>query len=88
MLKMNLQNYVSMASALIVFIGGLALIFMYPGGMSSQLKVLIGLLVTFYFFARMAQTIFAIKSERNKAKSELKGTINSDEGGSDRTKSS
>jgi hypothetical protein len=72
MVKMNIQHYVNMASALIVFIGGLAIIFMYPGRISGQIRILIGLFVTFYFFMRMAQTILAIKNERRKAQSELR----------------
>lgn len=77
---MNLQNYVNMASALIMFLGGLAIIFMYPGGLPNQYRILIGLFVTFYFFVRMGQTILTIKRERRKGRSELKKAL---EGGDD-----
>jgi len=72
---MNLQNYVNMASALIMFIGGLVIIFMYPGNLPGQYRVLIGLFVTFYFFLRMGQTILAIKRERRKGRSELRQVL-------------
>jgi len=77
---MNLQNYVNMASALIMFLGGLIIIFMYPGGLPSRYRILIGLFVTFYFFVRMGQTILAIRHERRKGRSELKMV---EEGGDD-----
>jgi len=76
---MNLQNYINMASALIMFVGGLVIIFMYPGGLKAEYRVLIGLFVTFYFFVRMGQTILAIKRERRNERSELRGVAREDE---------
>lgn len=79
---MNLQNYVNMLSALIMFVGGLVIIFLYPGGLPTQYRVLIGLFVTFYFFLRMGQTIMAIKRERRRSKGELKGLMEAEDDGS------
>jgi hypothetical protein len=70
-----------MASAMIILIGGLAIVFMYPQ-LSVKYRVLIGLFVTFYFFLRMAQTIMAIKRERRRAKGELKGLMEAEDDGS------
>jgi hypothetical protein len=78
---MNVQNYINMTSALIVFFGGLAIIFWYPGALSSQYRILIGLFVTLYFALRMGQTILAIKRERRESKSGLKGITGSSEDG-------
>lgn len=80
MKRINFQNYVNMISALIVFIGGLMIIVMYPGGISMQYRVLIGLFVTLYFFLRMGQTILAIRRERRKGESELGGVGAGDDG--------
>lgn len=70
---MRLQNYVNMISALIVFIAGIVIIVMFPGRLSSQYRILIGLFVTLYFFLRMGQTILAIKRERRKSLNEING---------------
>jgi hypothetical protein len=73
MKKINFQNYVNLVSALIVFIGGLMIIFMYPGGLSSASRLLIGLIVTLYFAFRMTQTIMSIRRERRQSEGDLKG---------------
>lgn len=63
---MTIQIAVNMATALIVFIGGLVIVFVYPERLSNQYRVLIVLFVTFYFALRMAQSVLAIKRERRR----------------------
>jgi len=55
-----------MASALIVFIGGLVIVFFYPGQLSSRYRILITLVVTFYFLLRMGQTILVLRRDRRR----------------------
>lgn len=55
-----------MASALIMFIGGMVIVFIYPGQLSNQYRILIALVVSFYFLLRMGQAILVIKRERRK----------------------
>ena len=68
---MTVQIAVNMATALIVFIGGLVIVFAYPERLSNQYRVLIVLFVTFYFSIRMAQSVLAIKRERRRRESGL-----------------
>lgn len=63
---MNIQIAVNMATALIVLIGGLVIVFVYPERLSNQYRVLIVLFVIFYFSVRMAQSVLAIKRERRR----------------------
>ncbi len=79
---MNVQIYVNMVSALIMFIGGLAIVFLYPGQLSSRYRILIALFVTFYFLLRMGQTILAIKRERRRREREFSEVIDTRDDGS------
>lgn len=74
MMKMTIQIAVNMATALIVFIGGLVIVFAYPERLSNQARVLIVLFVTIYFSLRMAQSVLAIKRERRRRDSALSET--------------
>ncbi len=65
-MKMTVQIAINMATALIVFIGGLVIVFAYPERLSNQYRVLIVLFVTFYFSIRMAQSVMALKRERRR----------------------
>ncbi len=85
---MNVRNYVNMFSALLVFIGGLVIIILYPLDLSNGSRILIGLIVSLYFFLRMGQVLLAIKRERRKARSELRGSVTNREDGSYDPKSS
>jgi hypothetical protein len=88
MKKINFQNYVNLVSALIVFIGGLMIIFMYPGGLSSTSRLFIGLIVTLYFAFRMTQTIMTIKRERQQNEGDLRGVTRGGKDGYEGPKSS
>ena len=72
---MNIQLVINIASALIMFVGGMAIVVYYPGTMSSQIRILIGVFVTFYFLARTGQTILAIKRNRRESQEELRHLI-------------
>lgn len=74
MMKMTIQIAVNMATALIVFIGGLVLAFAYSEQLPNQYRVLIVLFVTFYFSFRMAQSVLAIKRERRRREGLLGNT--------------
>jgi hypothetical protein len=63
---MTLQIAVNMATAFIVFVGGLMIVFLYPERLAGPYRMLIVLFVTFYFAARMGQSILAIKRERRR----------------------
>ncbi|MCP4567401.1 MAG: hypothetical protein GY841_07465 [FCB group bacterium] len=73
---MNAQNLINMATALIVFIGGMLIIFFYPGMLEKQTRVLIGVLVLFYSAFRMGTAIMAIRRERRRKEGGLKELIN------------
>lgn len=73
-MKMTIQIAVNMATALIVFIGGLIIVFAYPERLSNQYRVLIALFVTFYFSIRMAQSVMMIKRERRRREDRLGDT--------------
>ncbi len=70
---MRLQHYVNMATALLVFLGGLGIVFYFPDRLAMQYRVLIGVFVTFYFLLRVGQNLLAIQRDRRKAEHELKG---------------
>jgi hypothetical protein len=64
-----------MASALVMFVGGMAIVFFYPGNLEYQYRVLIALFVSLYFLLRVGQSIFAIKRDRLSNKAQLDGLI-------------
>ncbi len=78
---MTLQIAVNIATALIVFIGGLVIVFVYPGQLTNQYRVLIVLFVTFYFAIRMAQSVLAIKRERRRRNGGLGGLTDGEDDG-------
>lgn len=82
MKKVNVQTYVSMASALIMFVGGLVIVFFYPGQLSNQYRILIALGVTFYFLLRMGQAILIIKRENRKQERDFSDAIDAGDDGS------
>ena len=74
--EMSIQNYINMATALIVFIGGTLIVFFYPGMLETQTRVLIGVLVLFYSVFRMGSSVMAIKRERRQKQGGLKQLVN------------
>lgn len=84
---MNIQIFVNMVSALIIFIGGLLIVFMYPAHLSSQYRVLIVLFVTVYFLLRVGQTVLAIKRARRESQREVWGMDASEDDRSEGPKS-
>jgi hypothetical protein len=59
----NIQAYINMASALIVFIGGMIVVFFYPGQLRQDVRMVIGLLVTVYFILRMGQAVLMLRRD-------------------------
>lgn len=70
---MNIQAYINIGTALVVFVGGLVVVFIYPGQMSTNVRVLIGLLVLIYFVVRMGQAYLMLKRPRGLGDSLSKG---------------
>ncbi|MEE9443055.1 MAG: hypothetical protein V3V99_10365 [candidate division Zixibacteria bacterium] len=62
----GLQIVVNMFSALVMFIGGMAIAIYYPGTMGETFRWVIGIFVSFYFVARIGQSIVAFKQIREK----------------------
>ena len=61
---MNIQAYINMGSALLVFVGGMVVVFLFPGRMGTSFRILIGLLVSIYFVLRMGQAYLMLKRRR------------------------
>lgn len=84
---MNAQNLINMATALIVFIGGMLIVFFYPGMLEKQTRVLIGALVLFYSVFRMGTAVMAIKRERRGNEGGLRELVNKVEQAPEKPKS-
>ncbi len=78
--------YINMTSAFIILIGGLAIVFIYPGRISDGVRLIIGVLVAFYFLARMGQVILVMRRERMKREKGLKYLVEDTEADNDRPK--
>lgn len=70
-MRSNVQSYINMASALVMFIGGLTIAVFFPGGLEMPYRWMIALFVTFYFVMRMAQAIQMIKRNNQKESGSL-----------------
>lgn len=79
MKRSNAQSYINMASALVMFIGGITITVFFPGGLQDSYRWLIGLFVTFYFVLRMAQAIMMIRRNRLEEKTNLHELLHSEE---------
>ncbi len=67
---LNIQAYISMASALILFIGGMVVVFAFPSRLSATWRVIIALAVAGYFLFRMRQTFSMLRRDRQEQKLE------------------
>jgi hypothetical protein len=76
---MKVQEYINMTSALIVFVGGIAIVFFYPGHLERHYRVLIGVFVSFYFLIRVGQTVISIQRGRRSKKGDLKYLIDEED---------
>ncbi len=76
---MKIQQYVNMTSALIVFVGGMVIVFFYPGHLERHYRVLIGVFVSFYFLIRVGQTVIAVRKSRRSKKDGFKYLIDKNE---------
>lgn len=66
---MKFQHIVNIASALIVFIGGMIILFYFAGNLSIGIRVAIGVFVTLYFALRAGQSYRAITKDANRSHS-------------------
>jgi hypothetical protein len=83
---MKVQYYINIASALIILVGGLMIVFIYPGHMRGEFRVIIGVFVAFYFLARIGQTIQMIRGDRMGNNKGLKNLIDESEEANDQPK--
>ena len=60
----NIQAYVNMAAALLVFIGGIVVVCVFPSRLAVGYRVLIGLAVAGYFVLRMRQAFAMLRRDR------------------------
>lgn len=74
-----MQYYINIASALIILVGGLMIVFIYPGHMRGEFRVIIGVFVAFYFLARIGQTIQMVKRDNTGNSRNLKNLIDESE---------
>lgn len=70
-MRSNVQSYINMASALVMFTGGITIAVFFPGGLSMSARWIIALIVTFYFVLRMAQAIQMIRRDKRKENGSL-----------------
>lgn len=76
--KLHIQAFVSMVSAFVMFIGGMAIAIYYPGNMSGTMRWLIALIVIFYFLARMGQSILVIRRHNLENKETFREVLHDD----------
>ncbi len=70
-MRIKFQHIVNIASALIVFIGGMIILFYFSGNLSIGIRVAIGVFVTLYSALRAGQTYRAIMKDANRSHSLL-----------------
>ena len=59
-----MQEYINMLTALIVLLGGMFIVFLYPGTLEIQYRVLIGIFVFLYSALRFGQAVMGIRRRR------------------------
>ena len=77
-----------MTTALIVFIGGMMIVFFYPGVLKGNVRVFIGIFVALYFIFRMSNSIMAIRHERRRKQGLFSEDMGKDNHIGDKPKSS
>lgn len=71
MVKMRTQHYINLASALIVLIGGMIMVMLFPTQMDRNWRIIIGVMVLFYAAFRVGQVVLAVQRERRERVGEL-----------------
>ncbi|MDD4051579.1 MAG: hypothetical protein PHR28_06745 [candidate division Zixibacteria bacterium] len=61
---MSPQHYINLATALIVLVGGMIIVFLLPTQLGSGWRVVIAVFVLFYSAFRVGQVVLAIQRER------------------------
>lgn len=80
---MRLQHYVNLATALIVFIGGMIIVIMFPTQLETGWRVVIGVLVLFYSVFRVGQVVLAVQRERREKRGILSHLVENEDGAED-----
>jgi len=68
---MNMQAYINMATALMVFVGGIIVVLVFPSRLATGYRVLIGLALAVYFVFRMRQAYGMLRAGRPDAKLDM-----------------
>lgn len=68
---MRAQHYINLASALIVLIGGMIIVMLFPTQMDRNWRIIIGVMVLFYTAFRIGQVVLAVQRERRERDGEL-----------------
>lgn len=81
---MRAQHYINLASALIVLVGGMIIVMLFPTQMDSSWRVIIGVMVLFYSAFRVGQVVLAVQRERRERSGELTHLTEDDRGDEER----
>jgi hypothetical protein len=68
---MRAQHYINLASALIVLVGGMIMVMLFPAQMDRSWRVIVAVMVVFYSAFRVGQVVLAVQRERRERESEL-----------------
>jgi hypothetical protein len=71
----NIQAYINMATALLVFVGGMVVVFIIPSRLGTGFRVTIALIVAAYFILRMSKALIMLRQGPKKKRS---GTLDDD----------
>jgi len=71
MARFDIQAGINVLTALILLVGGMAIVFFYPGRLDTTYRWMIGIFVVFYFLVRMGQTILVIRRGRRAERDSL-----------------
>lgn len=81
---MSAQHYINLATALIVLIGGMIIVFLFPTQMDSSWRIIVGVMVLLYSAFRVGQVVLAIQRERRENEGVLTHLTENDQGNEDR----
>ncbi len=72
---MQLKHLVNIASAVLVLLGGMAIVIYFPGQLEMPYRIAIAVVVILYSVLRMAQTVMAIRRYRRHEHGDVTGLI-------------
>lgn len=77
---MHIRHYISLATAMIVLIGGMIIVIFAPGQLEGRYRVLIAVLVLFYFAFRVGQVVLGVQRDKRQSGLGLSNLIEPEEG--------